>query len=402
MRNAIRYYILLLALVTAFVACDKDKDGAPSITRLRAIAPAPNDSTLTLAGPGQTVVIQGNGFASTTQVYFNGYPAPFNSALLADNNIVVTIPADMPFASLNQDDLNKVKVVTANGEVVFNFPIVPPAPVISAMSNENAVAGTRVTIYGNNFFFIDKVIFPGGKEATTNITSNNTGTQLEVTVPAGITTGGTIKVANRYGAGTSVLLFNDFTTGVLHNGDNVDKMEWGGEAVTDNSAYPGGHGNFARIKGTAIAGGDGGWWNGNKSINTHPGEWVPVADLNKPLDNYAVKFEINVKVPWSSGHIYIVRDGDWTYLANWAPWKKADGSVAPFTTNGWQTVEIPLTQFRTKANGVDGSGDPASSLSTFLKNGTSWKMNIMFVNLESTTIENLELNLDNIRVVKVK
>lgn len=402
MRNHIRFYILLLALVTCFAACDKDKDSKPSITRLRAIAPAPNDSTLTVAGPGQTVVIQGNGFASTTQVYFNGYPTPFNSALLADNNIVVTIPADMPFASLDQSQLNKVKVVTTHGEVVFDFPIVPPPPVVTGMSNENAVGGTRVTITGNNFFFIDKVIFPGGKEATTNITSNNTGTELAVTVPADITASGTIKVVNRYGAGTSVLLFNDFTTGVLHNGDNVDQMEWGGEAVTDGAAYPGGHGKFARIKGTNIAGGDGGWWNGNKSINTFAGQWVPPADMGKPLGDYALKFEIYVKVPWKSGHLYFVKDGDWTFLADLVPWKKADGSATEFTTNGWQTMVVPLTQFRTKANGVDGSGDPAPSLATLLKNSPTGKLNIMFVNLESTAIDNLELNIDNIRVVKYK
>ena len=399
-----RFHIVMLLLVffAGLAACKKDNDGKPVITKLRAISPAPNDSTLTMAGPGQTVVIQGSGFATTTQIFFNGYPAPFNSALLADNNIVVLIPADMPFASLDQSQLNTVKIVTKNGEAIFSFPIVPPPPVITAMSNENAVAGTRVTITGNNFFYIDKVIFPGGVAATTNLVTNAAGTTLEATIPAGITASGTISVVNRYGTGTSVLLFNDFTTGVLHNSDNVAKLEWGAETVTDPSLYPGGHGNYTRIKASAVGGGDMGWWNGNRSLNTFSGQWIPAANVNDALADYALKFEINVKVPWEIGRIYIVRNYDWTYLANYAPWKKADGTTTKFVTDGWQTVVIPLNQFRTKANGVDGTGDPASSLKTFAGNDGKGSIHFMFVNPETTAVTEFEAVVDNIRVVKIK
>ena len=51
--------ILLAAAVCTQYACKKNNGGAPAITSLRASAPAPNDSTLTKAGPGQVVVIQG-------------------------------------------------------------------------------------------------------------------------------------------------------------------------------------------------------------------------------------------------------------------------------------------------------------------------------------------------------
>lgn len=399
-----RIYIipLLLALLTAWAACKKDSEGKPVITNLRAISPAPNDSTLTTAGPGQVVVIQGSGLASATQIYFNGYPAPFNAALLADNNIVVTIPADMPFASLDQSKLNTVTVVTTNGQVTFSFPIVPPAPIVNSMTNENAVAGTRVTIYGNNFFFIDKVIFPGGKEATANIVTNTAGTSLAVTVPNDITASGTIKVVNRYGTGTSILLFNDFTTGVLHNEDNVAKLEWGAEKVTDPALFPGGHGNYDRLKSGEVGATDMGWWNGNRSLNTFSGQWIPTANVNDALASYALKFELNVKQPWEAGRIYIVRSGDWTYLANYAPWKKADGSTAAFVTDGWQTIVIPLTEFRVKANDMDGTGESASSLKTLVGANGTGTINFMFVNPDATAVSSFEAAIDNIRIVKIK
>lgn len=394
--------IMVLALFAGIAACKKDNDSKPVITQLRAISPAPNDSTLTLAGPGQTVVIQGSGFASTLQIYFNGYPAPFNSALLSDNNIVVTIPADMPFASLDPSQLNTVKVVTRNGEVVFNFPIVPPPPVITGMSNENAVAGTRVTIYGNNFFFIDKVVFPGGIEVAANLEANTTGTTLAVTVPAGITTGGSISVVNSYGTGTSVLLFNDFETGVLTNSDNISQLEWGSDVIDDPSRYPGGHGKYNLIKASNVGGGDLGWWNGTRSINTFSGQWVPPADLDAALGDYALKFELNVKVPWSVGRLYVVRNYDWTYLANYTPWKKADGSSETFVTDGWQTVVIPLTEFRTKNGDLDGTGSSAPSLKTLVGNDGTGTIHFMLVNPETTEITEFEAAIDNIRIVKIK
>src|SRR5690348_3960257 len=110
-KQYIRYafFFVALAYLITQTSCNKEDSGAkPTIKQLRAITPAPNDSVLTKAGPGQTVVIQGENLATTMQIYFNGYPAPFNSALFSDNNLAVTIPADMPFASLDQSKLNTV------------------------------------------------------------------------------------------------------------------------------------------------------------------------------------------------------------------------------------------------------------------------------------------------------
>jgi len=396
--------LLLAALVCTQYACKKDNSGAPVITGLRASAPAPYDTTLTMAGPGQVVVIQGANLANAKQILFNGYAAPFNSALFANNTIIVAIPADMPFGRLNPDNLNTVKVITPDGEAVYTFPIIPSAATITAMSNEDALPGDRVTIYGSNFFFVKKVIFPGGKEVTTNLSANDAGNQLQVTVPTGVTTGGTITVQTLFGTATSVLRFNDLTTGVLHNSDNVSNFVWGCDVITDASLFPGGRGTYNQMAFTNVNGGDGAWWSGGRSLHTNSVQWIPVSNISDPLANYALKFEINLKTPWSAGKLLIVKDSKFdTHQALYSPWLNADGSTTAFTTNGWQTVTIPLTSFKAK----DGSGNYAMgtmvpSLKALVGDSGAGSFDIMFLNTGTTAIAKFDMAIDNIRIVKIK
>ncbi|THU40222.1 hypothetical protein FAM09_10140 [Niastella caeni] len=401
--NKLITFILLAAVVCAQYACKKNSSEAPVITGIRASTPAPNDTALTKAGPGQVVIIQGANLASAKQIFFNGYPAPFNPALFANNAIIVAIPADMPFAKLNPDDLNKVKVITPDGEAEFSFPIVPFAATITAMSNENALPGDRVTIYGSNFFFVKKVIFPDGKEVTTNLTANDAGNQLQVTVPAGVTTGGPITIETSYGTATSVLLFNELTQGVLHNSDNASNFVWGCNVVTDASLFPGGHGAYNQMTFSNVNGNDWGWWNSGRSLHTSSVQWIPAANLNDPVANYALKFEISLKTSWSAGKLFIVKDGSWNYVALYSPWLNADGTTAAFTTNGWQTVTIPLTSFKGKdGSGNDGMGTSAASLKALTGNSGAGAIDIMFINNSATAISKFDMAIDNIRIVKTQ
>jgi Surface glycan-binding protein B xyloglucan binding domain/IPT/TIG domain len=400
MRNY-RFHIAILLLIffAGFIACKKDSDGKPVITKLRAISPAPNDSTLTTAGPGQTVVIQGSNFSSTTQVFFNGYPTPFNSALLADNNIVVTIPADMPFASLDPAQLNTVKVVTRNGEVVFNFPVIPPPAVVIAASNENAVAGERITIAGNNFFFVDKVIFPGGVAVSSNLGTVASGTTLDVTVPAGITQAGPLQVVTRFGTGVSVFLFNNLSVGMITNFDDINKFDWGCTITDDAALFPGNRGKYARLAQDDITGNNWDWWNGKRGIITKAADWLPASELNKPAVNYAMKFEIYVKEAWSNGVLMIgpPPNDTWVYMYRFEPWK----TIPDFKTTGWITVTVPLSEFRKKsATGTDGAGDQAASVSDVI-GGIDEVVKFMFVNDTANPIPKMDMAIDNIRVVKI-
>lgn len=399
--NIHKYSILLFILMIAgFTSCKKDLSAPPSITRVRANFPNPNDSTLSSAGPGQWIVIVGSNLASTREIYFNGYAGAFNNGIFSDTSMVVQIPADMPFATLDQSKLNTIRVVNGSGEITYSFPIKPDAPVITSMSNEMAVAGETVTIYGNNFFYIDKVVFPGNIAVTTGITTNNAGNTLTVTVPAGITTSGTISIVNRYGTGTSVLLFNDMTTGVIHNWDNVSNYSWGAGSSNSSATYPNNRGYYGTMNSSALNSGDFGWWNGNRSLNTNSGQWVPVANLSETLDKFAVKFEINVTSAWKGASIYILKDYSWTYVARYEPWLN-NGAATDFTTNGWQTVVVPLSKFKKKANGLDGTGDPAASLTTLLGANGTGSIHFFLVNSGTATSTDIATGIDNIRVVRI-
>ena len=394
------FFCIAAGLITV-ASCKKEQaHSAPVIMQIRAVSPAPDDSVLTRAGSGQTVVIQGSYLASTRQVYFNGYPAPFNSALLSDNNIVVTIPADMPFASLDPAELNTIKVVTAYGEVLYQFPIVPPIPIISKATNEDAVTGDRITLTGNNFFFIDKVIFPGGIEVSTNIVTNQSGTTLQVTVPPGIPTGGPLLVVSPSGVGTSAFLFDDFTTGVICNFDNVSTLDWGCPVSSDAGLFPGNTGSYAHLSQSNIPANNWDWWNGDRGIITKQKDWVPASALNDPAGNYAMKFEIYVKAPWSTGCMYIgpPPDDNWQYISRFEPWKNSPD----FKTDGWVTMTVPLNLFKKKdANGTNGAGDAAVSVGDIIGN-IDEVVKFMFVDDTATPIAQMDMAIDNIRVLKIK
>jgi len=385
-----------MAALLFTVACKKDNNaGTPSIRQIRAISPKPNDSVLTAALPGQIVVIQGSRLATTSQIFFNGFAAAVNTALFSDTTLVITVPR-IAWDSIPNGKLNTVDVVTAGGTATYKFTVTPPLPTIISLSNEMALAGQTLIINGNSFYGISKVIFPGGI-AVTNLTVSGI-TKITLTVPAGIATGGPLQVVGTYGIGTSVLRFNDYTTGMLTTFDDAN-YSWGSYQVTnDATLFPGNTGKYSRIAVSGVGAADFAWYDGVRSMNTNGVTWIPSAQLADPLANYALKFEMSLRKPWNGASFYIVKDYSWTYLARYEPWK---ATGAAYTTNGWQTVVIPLTQFKTKANNLDGTGDPASSLAGLVGNG-SGSLDFMFLNSDATAAPAFDGAFDNFRIVKIQ
>ena len=124
---------LLLLIITAagvfFMAgCKKESsgNGVPAIQRIRAITPAPNDSVLTSALPGQFVVIQGSNLASAMQISFYGFPALFNTGIFSNTSLVVKVPA-IKWDSIPAGKANTVEVVTSRGTATYPFNIIEKA-----------------------------------------------------------------------------------------------------------------------------------------------------------------------------------------------------------------------------------------------------------------------------------
>lgn len=395
-------WLSLLLWVT--FACEKNEDlhsgPPPVIQKVRLVDPAKKDSTFTQALPGTLVVIQGENLHATLDVYFNDMEAPFNAVYNTANNLIVTIPADAPTEATNPKVSNKIRLVTTHGETTYDFVLLPPPPTITGMSNENAPASSKIKLYGFNFYLVQKVIFPGNIEVST-LSGSSDGSSVELTVPANIVGAGPVKVITKYGQSESVFPFG-LKSGprIMSNFDDQNTLEWGCGTSSDASKFPDNAGQFALLEFKEVGANDGAWWNGGRSINTTKVQWVPSTDLGATLDSYAVKFEVFVKEKWNTGTILLMKDYNWTYVARYAPWKVGD-KVVEFSNDSWQTVTIPLSEFRTKENGIDGSGASASSLQSLVGDGLG-SMHFFFVNDGSNAIPTMAIGVDNIRVVKIK
>lgn len=401
------YQGLLLTCVAAlflFSACKKTASSGPVLTGVRYYAPSSNDTALTSLTPtGQWVVLEGNNLKNAVQIFLDGVPVPFNQALFSDTTAVVKIPTVIPFNSVAASDLNTIKYITTSGSATLNFSIVVPPPTILNISDEMANPGDPVLIRGTNFFLISDITFSGASVGSYIVSAD--GTLLAFVVPQ-LSAAGPLSITTKSGTTATPFNVEDVTTGVLCNFDNVSTYQWWSAGVDNSSAtFPGNTGSYAILNTNGpLSNTDGGWWNGGRSINCNSAQWVPVSNLNDPLANWALKFEISVPSAWNGTSIFLARNGDWTYIARYEPWKGPAGATSPFKTEGWRTVTIPLTQFLTKPDhGKDGTGNPAPDLTTLLGSSGSGSINAYVMNDSSAVAATgLNVGIDNFRVVRIK
>jgi len=420
---SINKIILLAAIALVAVtqqACKKDSSGGgtPVIKDVRMVDSTKRDSFFTQALPGTLIVIQGSGFSGLQHVYFNDFDASFNAALNSDNNIIISIPSDAPTAPPLDKVSNQIKVVTDHGQAIFDFVLILPPPAITSASNENAASGSTITLTGTNFYGITQVTFPGGK-AGMNVKVNSP-TEIQVTVPDGITAGDSLHVIGDFGTAASPFIFDNWlspSTGFLANFEGTtsqwspptdnpyygwSQQQWVGGFVTDPSVFPGATGNSVEINpgGNKVAT-DNSWWQDNNAIITNTATWVN--DMSAPIGSYALKFEAYVKKDWTAGSIWIGTSfPNWNYLAEWAPWKKA--ASGKYKTNGWVTVTIPLSSFLAATNNAyTPTGSGPGNFSSLIGGGGGLLM-IMYANDGTATISggSFDLGLDNLRIVKIQ
>nr|WP_199081186.1 glycan-binding surface protein [Pedobacter sp. ASV19] len=391
-------FLLVLFAIVFFIqqGCKKDKistSGTPVITGIRNYVPSPGDSVLTKVGTGKWVVISGHNLRGALNIYFNGVKGSFNDAWFSDTSAIVLSPEVIPFPLVEASQLNTIRYVTTHGETTFSFPIVAPAPTISGISNESANPGDSVRINGFNFFFIQHVSYAGVE--VTGFTASSDGTSISMAVPAGLTTSGPVSVTTKSGSAKTFYNVHDYITGVLNNYDGVNNFAWGSDVSNSSVNFPGNNGNYGVMRASKVPAGDGSWWENGRSVNTNEVQWVPTANLQDSINNYALKFEIAVNKPWINGSIQIVKDFSFNYMALYRPWRNSNGSNTPYKTNGWQTVTVPLSNFLN--NSV-----PASTLTDLLGSGGKGAINFMFMNDGANVVTDFEAAIDNIRVVKVK
>jgi len=393
--------VVVSGLLLIAGGCKKTMSSAPVISNVRNYVASPGDTLLSALAPGQWIVISGYNLKGAVGISFDGVAASFNDALFSDTSAAVLIPAVIPFPTVPADQLNTITYVTDHGQTTFKCSILPPAPTISAISNENANPGDTVTISGLNLFFVQNLTFAG--TTITNYTTVSTGTSISFVLPS-LSQSGPVSLTTQSGTTTTTYNVNDVETGMLCNFDDVNSYSWGANAVTNSTTlFPDGRGSYAQVYATNIGANDFNWYNGGRGINLNAVQWVPITEIGDSVSHYAVKFEISVPPSWSVGTLFVSANYTWTYLARYAPWLSGSGSSTPFATDGWQTVTIPFDSFRTvSSSGVNGEGTSLTSFTDLLGSSGNTSLSIWIVNDANAPEGTFNAAIDNIRVVKIK
>ncbi|HEY9195046.1 MAG TPA: glycan-binding surface protein [Mucilaginibacter sp.] len=212
---------LLFITVALLPACKKNSDSGasapPVITAIKSYVASPNDTVINAAvAKGQWVVITGHNLQNATQIYFDGVPASFNTALFAPGSAVVQIPA-IQFSTVDTTKLYTVKYATPAGTTTFAFKLGPAAPTITAISNVFAAPGDSVHLFGANLVLVQRFVYGG--TPITSFKSSLDGTSLGFLMPAATPTD-QISVVAKAGTVNFKIVATPTITGVSNENAN--------------------------------------------------------------------------------------------------------------------------------------------------------------------------------------
>jgi hypothetical protein len=327
-------------------------DHGTALYSFSVVLDAPVITAITFDNTGSVLYIQGKNLVGISKITFPvGAQGNYDTATGYSINTTWTqITAGVPPGTSWTDSL---RVYATFG--VASFPY-PPPMTITAVSNENAIAGDSITLTGTNFINVTSLTFPGGITVTPTVLSVS---QMAVKVPVGIGAPDTIRISGQLGNASATQLFDSYLThpspGYLSTfdgngaGDNTGFVGWtGGYGTGPSATYPNSTGSFGLLtNGGSISGNTGNGGNqgnpGFLQLNDVP--WV--SNTSVAAAGYSMKFEVYVAAPWKAGAIWVMT-GDWYgwqhVVARVAPWDVSPGD-AYRPDLGWTTITIPLSQF---------------------------------------------------------
>jgi hypothetical protein len=231
--------------------------------------------------------------------------------------------------------------------------------------------------------------------------ASDDGTVVGFIMPAS-SESGPLSITTASGADSTAYNVNDVSTGALSNFDNVFNWAWWAADLKSgdpnsswpdyNPDFPGNQSSFLVINAGVMNPGDGSQWGNAVRIDNI--QWLPEDSLSTPIGDWALKFEMSVPEPWNGGSMCILRSDDADLMARFEPW-----TSGAFSTDGWQTITIPLASFA----GEDGEGTPVASLSDLLGSTGVKDFRLYFHNYASSpTATGFYGAFDNFRVVKIR
>lgn len=360
-------FVVLFGTSMFFTACNDNPDafeltnGTPKVSYVRVPDALSADSLLTSAFMGKTIAIIGENLTSVKELWFNDQKAILNTSFITPNALIVAVPKEIP-----QLVTNKMYLINKDNDTIsFDFKVDVPSPLISSMKCEYAEIGDTAVLKGNYFLPVagsanPEVVFTPNIKATQIVSFNQY--EIKVKVPVGALAG-PVTVISRYGATRSKLYFRD-NRNIILDWDNTNASGgWRSGVLTDSDPVAGITGKYVRFKGSMTADPSATWNEDAFSFNLWgSANGRPQGDLfDVPVDNAVIKFEINVTDAWKSGAMQMIFTawnvgGTNSYLTDgvtprglWMPWK----STGSYTTDGWETVTLPLKDFKYNQKGED-------------------------------------------------
>lgn len=262
----------------------RKRNPIPRITAL-------NPTSATAGGNGFTLIVNGTGFVAGSVVRFNGQerPTDFGSETL--------LVAQIPASDIAAGGTAQITVVNpapgggTSGGVAFS--VVNPAPRITSINPETAVAGSgavTLVINGSGFTANSSVLFSGSEIPTSFVTSS----QLNAQVPAAaVATGGTFTVA----------VFNPTPGGGTSNTTNFTVTNPAPNLVQllPNSAAAGSPGFVLTVLGTGFTPASVVRWNGQDRLTTYVGQTQLTAVINAADVAQVATAQITVFTPAPGG-----------------------------------------------------------------------------------------------------
>ncbi len=394
MRPIARLFLPFLLLGMWVASCEKEEiepnNGEPVVYYVRATDPDVADSLLVGSFMGSLVAIVGDNLGDTKEIWFNDQQATLNPTYITDQTILVNVPSTVP-----SEITNKIRFVFGDGsEYLYDFAVNVPAPVITGVKSEYVPDGGTLELEGD-FLFEPRVIFPGDVEGQVVEAEK---TSLKVIVPEGAEPG-QIQVVTNFGRATSSFYFRDNRNVILNFDDRRHESWTAPIAIADqNPPLPPVSGNYAYFKNDNF----GAWQWVNEMTMQY---WAPrgrgnVPVATGPISDLVFKFEANVPVEWKEVRMEIIltgyvegdgRSAPEAVHARWKPW-----TAGPFKTDGWETISIPLTEF--KYGPDDGDSDPNGTRQiTDLSKLTNV---VMMVFGPSNGTNPVFIAIDNVRIVQ--
>ncbi len=301
------FITMAFMVLSVFSSCDNDdssgSSGAPVITSISKSVEG-DLVPVTIGDPKNYYIIQGKGLAGVTKIYFNDFDTYFNPTLVTDTAIFVLIDEKTPYA----DASNKLKLVTNQGTILYDFVIAPPTPKFNSFNSINAAEGDIVTIYGD--YFLDPIVKVGTTQAEV---VSSTLTEIKFKMPANAADK-YVSVTNISGTTTSEEAVGSALYDDVMQGDAGHWM-WDGDDVFDT--------NFKDdvVQGQAAIKFVFGGWNGaDMKFNSR--------DVSK-YKAFRVKVK-SVSTKTDASVIFVF--GGWAY------------QIKKTLTNKWTTIEIPFSE----------------------------------------------------------